>query len=115
MKNNHFLGIYAEKISMFLLIAKGYKILAWRYKTPFGEIDLIAKKNNFLIFIEVKSSKNKISNIERVLRNQQIGRIFNAVEFFIKKNPDLQKMPRRFDFIEVAGYFFIKHYYNFIS
>jgi len=115
MKNNHFFGIYAEKFSMIILLLKGYKILAWRHKTPFGEIDIIAKKNNFLVFIEVKSTRHKNLNIEIVLRNQQINRIFKAANYFVKKNKLLQKMPYRFDFIEVKGYFYLKHYCNFIS
>jgi len=114
-KNNHFFGIYAEKLAMIYLFLKGYKILAWRYKTPFGEIDIIAKKNNFLIFIEVKSTKNKNLNIEIALRKEQINRMFRATNYFTKTNKQLQKMPHRLDFIEVKGYFSLKHYCNFIS
>jgi putative endonuclease len=115
MKNNHFFGIYAEKLAMCFLIVKGYKILAWRYKTPFGEIDIIAKKNNFLVFIEVKSSLKKILNIEIALRKDQINRMFRATNYFIKTNKQLQKIPQRFDFIEVKGYFSLKHHCNFMS
>ena len=115
MKNNHFFGIYAEKFAIFFLFIKGYKILAWRYKTPFGEIDIIAKKNNFLIFIEVKSTKNKNLNIEIALRKDQINRMFRAINYFTKTNKQLQKMPHRIDFIEFKGYFSLKHHCNFIS
>lgn len=115
MKNNYFYGIYAEKLAMILLIFKGYKIIAWRYKTPFGEIDIIAKKNNFLIFFEVKSTKKKYLNIELALRKKQIKRIFRAADFFIKNNQISQKIVRRIDFIEVRAYIFIKHHCNFIS
>ena len=114
-KNNHFFGIYAEKMAMIFLIFKGYKILAWRYQTPFGEIDIIAKKQNFLIFLEIKSTQNKHFNIEIALRNQQIKRILRAINYFIKNNQSLQKMPRRIDLIEIRGYLLLKHYCNFIS
>ncbi len=38
-----------------LLMAKGYRIAARRFKTPFGEIDIVARRRNALIFVEVKA------------------------------------------------------------
>ena len=36
-------------------MAKGYRILAKRFRTPYGEIDLVARKRNLIAFIEVKA------------------------------------------------------------
>ena len=38
-----------------LLMAKGYRIAARRFKTPFGEIDIVARRRNALVFVEVKA------------------------------------------------------------
>src|SRR5215468_942570 len=48
-------GISAESRAAAFLMAKGYRILAKRFRTPFGEIDLVAKKRDLLAFIEVKA------------------------------------------------------------
>src|SRR5882757_3129488 len=48
-------GLSAESCAAALLMAKGYRILAKRFKTPHGEIDLVAKKRNLLVFVEVKA------------------------------------------------------------
>jgi putative endonuclease len=117
-KKTYQFGYFAEKYVMIFLWIKGYKILKHRYKSSFGEIDVIAKKKNFIVFIEVKARYKKI-NIENVLTAHQIQRIKKSAEDFIAKNRKLQNCSRRFDFIEVRPIFFlifnIKHRINFIS
>lgn len=113
-KQTHKFGLMAERISIFFLRFKFYRILAWRHKTPFGEIDIIAKKFRTIIFIEVKARKSEII-VEEVLRPRQIERIKRAAEFFIAKNPQFQNHDWRFDFIEVNRFFRPKHFRNFIS
>ncbi len=111
---NYYFGIIAEKVAIILLLAKGYKILAMRHKTPFGEIDIIAKKGKILVISEVKARKF-IGNIEEVLNWHQIGRIKAAAQFFVSKNKSLQNCDIRFDFFAVSRFLFVKHYKNFIS
>lgn len=107
-------GILAEKIAIILLFLKGYKILNWRYKTRFGEIDIIAKKSNLIVFVEVKARSSKF-NVEEVLTNHQINRIKSAAQIFLTKKPQFQNYDLRFDFIEVSRFLWPKHYSNFIS
>ena len=114
-KNNHFFGLSIEKLALVILFCKGYQILAWRYKTPFGEIDIVVKKANTLIFIEVKSTHHNFLNPEIAFREKQIKRFFNAIEFFVKNNIQFNNLARRLDLIEFKGYFCYKHHYNFIS
>src|SRR6185503_9594335 len=47
-------GLSAESRAAAFLMAKGYRILAKRFRTPYGEIDLVAKKRSLIAFIEVK-------------------------------------------------------------
>lgn len=49
------LGLSAESRAAMLLIAKGYRIAARRWKTPFGEIDIVARRGRTLVFVEVKA------------------------------------------------------------
>ncbi|ACI22018.1 MULTISPECIES: YraN family protein [Thermodesulfovibrio] len=48
------LGKEGEKLAIDYLLTKGYKILEKNFRTPFGEIDIIAKDGNFIVIIEVK-------------------------------------------------------------
>ena len=48
-------GLYGEDIAVRYLAHQGYVILARRWRTRFGEIDVIAKKNNEIVFVEVKT------------------------------------------------------------
>ena len=48
-------GLSAESRAAAFLIAKGYRILARRFRTPVGEIDIVAGRRNTLVFVEVKA------------------------------------------------------------
>lgn len=48
-------GRWAEWVAMLLLIAKGYRILGHRLRTPYGEVDLAAWKSGILVIVEVKA------------------------------------------------------------
>ncbi len=114
MKKTYQFGLLAERISIIFLRLKGYRILHWRYKTHLGEIDIIAKKSNLIIIIEVKARRGQ-STLEEILRPKQISRIKRAAEIFIAKNRQFHDHGLRFDFIEVGRFFWPKHYINFIS
>lgn len=111
-KQTYQFGILAEKITMCFLRLKGYKILFWRYKTFFGEIDIIAKKGKMIVIVEVKARKSQ-STIEEVLHPKQVERIKRATEFFLLKNPQFRGYPIRFDFLLVNKFLLPKHYKNF--
>ena len=56
MKN---MGLWGENKAVEFLKAKNYTILARNYHSRFGEIDIIARKQNTIIFVEVKKSNRK--------------------------------------------------------
>ncbi len=100
MKTAYAKGLYAETLATMMLRVKGYKILKTRYKTRFGEIDIIASKKNLLAFIEVKARKDKAGALEAVsLKSQE--RIANAARFFLSEYPDYNNFDMRFDVISV--------------
>ena len=53
------LGLSAESRAAMFLIAKGYRIVARRLKTPFGEIDIVARRRRALVFVEVKARETR--------------------------------------------------------
>lgn len=105
-------GILAEKIVGIFLTLKFYKIIHRRFKCKFGEIDIIARKNNRIIFIEVKARKD-IALMDFISKYQS-ERIKKAAEFFILQNPKYRNYKISFDAIYVNKYFIpiqIKNYW----
>jgi putative endonuclease len=79
-------GKVGEQKALLFLIEKNYKIIDtnWRYQKC--EIDIIASKNEELIFIEVKTRTNSIIPQENLISIAQQKRITYAADFYIKKN-----------------------------
>lgn len=63
----------------------GYEILKHRYKTPFGEIDVIAQENDTIVFCEVKFRK-KFKDALEAISERQKSRVLAAAEIFIREN-----------------------------
>jgi putative endonuclease len=95
------LGISAESRAAALLIAKGFRILARRWKSPAGEIDIVARRRHLLIFVEVKARATLDAAAESVNVRQQ-RRIAAAAEVWLAGNPDDSLRDFRFDAILVA-------------
>lgn len=95
-------GRAAEYYAGLILRLKGYRILARRYVTPFGEIDFIAIKNGTVIFIEVKyrSDKNKLTDS---LTPKGQSRITKAAHYYMGRTSSVQNLGQRFDLIFTAS------------
>lgn len=101
MKKRHFnnvKGHIAEAIAALLLILKGYRILARRYKVKSGEIDIIALRGERLAFVEVKLRSNKKAALE-ALTIQQQKRIINASKFWLNKHVVYKKYQVSYDYV----------------
>jgi len=55
MSHNQKVGRWGEQAAADYLSAQGYEIVARNVRTSYGEIDLIARKDGFIIFVEVKA------------------------------------------------------------
>ena len=91
-------GHKGEGLAGFFLALKGYKILQKRYKTPVGEIDLIARKNESLVFVEVKTRPDFETGAEAITPRQK-KRVIRAAQYFIASHPGMAQWPMRFDVI----------------
>lgn len=98
--HNKKLGKEGEKRARSYLKRQGWKILEKNYKTPFGEIDIIAEKGEVVAFIEVKTRLSDIYGLpsEAVSNERKLRYIRGANYFFINKIIDCTV---RFDIIEV--------------
>jgi putative endonuclease len=94
-------GLSAESRAAALLVAKGFRIVARRWKSPVGEIDIVARRRSLLVFVEVKA-RNTIDEAAESVTMRQRSRIANAAEAFIATYPDPSVTEMRFDAILVA-------------
>jgi putative endonuclease len=95
------LGISAESRAAAWLVAHGFRILARRWKSPLGEIDIIAARRYLLIFVEVKARADLDEAAESVSERQK-QRIVAAAEIWLAANPQPAIRDMRFDAILVA-------------
>ena len=94
-------GLSAESRAALLLIAKAYRILARRWKTPFGEIDIVARRGSVVVFVEVKARDSIDGAVEAVTERTK-RRIVGAAELWLARHPQHAKGGIRFDVIVVT-------------
>ena len=94
-------GGRAELICLWHLRVKGYRILARRYRTPVGEVDLIARRGSVLAAIEVKA-RDDLATASEAISLRQRQRITRALSYFLGGRPDLAHLAPRFDVMLVA-------------
>lgn len=104
-------GHAIERLAAAWLVLKGYKIIAMRYKTQLGEIDIIARRRNQLVFVEVKGRAAMSDALESVHGRNRM-RVENAARHFIASNPRFMAMDMRFDVIAYAPPFSFRHLDN---
>ncbi|MGY4475224.1 putative endonuclease [Bradyrhizobium sp. USDA 3364] len=94
-------GISAESRAAALLIAKGYRILARRFRTPYGEIDLVARRRNLVAFVEVKA-RASLDDAAYAVTPRQQQRIVNAAQAWLMAHPEHAEFDLRFDAVLIA-------------
>ena len=106
MNNKHYnkiTGAQGEMIAEKFLKDKGYKILEKNYKNTIGEIDIIAKDKDIIVFVEVKYRKDDYFGLPReaVGKNKQF-KIKKVASVYLN-NKRLFNNQVRFDVVEVLG------------
>ena len=101
-------GLSAESKASAYLIAKGYRILARRFRTPYGEIDIVARRRNLLAFIEVKA-RATLDDAAWSVTPQQQQRIVAAAQFWLMTHPEHANFEMRFDAVLIAPKHLPKH------
>tara|TARA_B100001175_G_C19478502_1_gene625736 strand:+ start:588 stop:956 length:369 start_codon:yes stop_codon:yes gene_type:complete len=114
--DNIILGKQGEEQAVNYLQKNGYIILDKRWKYKRFEIDIIAKNQSTLIFLEVKTRRNPIISINEIVSNAQKDRIINTAHHYILSNEiDLNI---RFDLIYIdytQKTFNLKHFKEFFT
>jgi putative endonuclease len=94
-------GHLAEIAAAALLLLKGYRLLARRYKTPLGEIDLVVRRGRLIAFVEVKARGSRREALESVGAAAE-RRIAGAADLWLAKHPDAAALDLRYDMVLIV-------------
>ena len=102
--NKYRKGLKGEDKAAQFLKEKGYIILARNFRSRRGEIDIIAQKDDKLVFIEVKNWDTlQPENLEHSINKEKQKRIRETSQYFLYKHPYLQNRRMGFDVILIHG------------
>ena len=94
------LGHRGEWFAAWALRLKGYRILARRYRTPAGEIDLIARRGDLVAIVEVKARPTLEEAMDAVTP-YALRRIEAAADLWLIRQPDHDRLSMRFDLVAI--------------
>ena len=104
-------GHRSEWLAALALTAKGYRILARRYRTKLGEIDLIARRGDLVLIVEVKARRTLVEAMEAI-RSESERRIEGSADIWLSRQPDYGRLSVRFDMVAVLPWRWPVHVEN---
>ncbi len=97
------LGIEGEDLAADFLKGKGYRIVARNYKTPIGEIDIIAKDKDTLVFAEVKTRADSSFGYPFEAVTSRKREKIKKISLYYLKNVCKKEVPLRFDVLSIRA------------
>ncbi|RWN66797.1 MAG: YraN family protein [Mesorhizobium sp.] len=104
-------GHRSEWLAAAALMVKGYRILARRHRTRFGEIDLIARRGDLVLFVEVKARRTLMEAMEAIAYESE-RRIESAADLWLSRQSDYGRLSVRFDMVAVLPWRWPVHVEN---
>ena len=100
---NRVKGLAGEKKAVEYLKKSKYKILETNFTCKQGEIDIIALKNDYIVFVEVKARETlEYGNPSEAVNTLKQNKIRSSAEIYLIKNKKMEN-PCLFDVIEIHG------------
>lgn len=94
-------GRRGETVAAWYLRLKGYRVLARRYRTPAGEIDLVVRRARCIVFVEVKH-RPKLDEAADAVSPTGRRRIARAAALWLSAHPQATGLDQRFDMVLIA-------------
>ncbi|MEQ1950241.1 YraN family protein [Mesorhizobium sp. CN2-181] len=104
-------GHRGEWLAALALMAKGFRIVARRYRTPLGEIDLIARRGDLVLIVEVKARATLMQAMEAISYPSE-RRIEGAADLWLTRQRDHARLSMRFDLVAVLPWRWPVHVEN---
>jgi len=102
--SNQELGRKGEDKACSWLMKSGYDIIERNYRVREGEIDIVAVKEDSILFSEVKTrNSDRYGTANQGFPNWRVGRLFSASLVFISRNEKYAEFDREFKLITIDG------------
>jgi putative endonuclease len=111
-------GDKGEEMAARFLEREGYSVVARKWRTREGEIDIIAARENFLVFAEVKAlSGGSLDELERIVHTRKQKRIVETAKCFLAEHRQYNESYIRFDVlvVDTPAFARIRHIENAFS
>jgi putative endonuclease len=103
MPSSSSLGREGETRAVTVLEEKGMQILARNFRSRTGEIDIIARDGETLVFVEVKTwSRYGIEDLRLGITEKKQRRIIETAKYFLLEHREYNEMGIRFDVIFIS-------------
>lgn len=110
-RKSHRAGLLAENAAAFMLMCKGYRIIARRWKNPACEIDLLVQRRDVLAIVEVKRRATREEALISLLARQRT-QLLQAARFALARWPEFGNHTVRFDAMLVGRFGWPQHLPN---
>jgi len=95
------LGIKGEDLAVRFLINKGFRIIERNFRCRMGEIDIVARDGNYLVFVEVRTrSRSKYGLALESITRAKIKKLRQLASFYLVRHPQ-DRLFIRFDVVAV--------------
>lgn len=112
-KNRREIGSRYEQKAVSFLEHNGYLVLETNYRNRYGEIDIVACRDDLLVFVEVKyRTSNQYGDPLEAVDQRKQRRICRSALYYCSKRGDGMEVPCRFDVIAIYGDHRIRHIEN---
>ena len=101
-KERQDLGTWGETLALKEIKRLGYKCIARNYRCPLGEIDLIAKERDSLVFIEIKTRRGRSIGYAKEAISSRKKRQLSKVALAYMKSNDCYDVKSRFDVVVIS-------------
>jgi putative endonuclease len=101
-------GRRAESLAAWWLRLKGYRILAQGWRSPVGEIDIVARRGHILAVVEVKR-RDSLAGAGEAISHRQQRRLQRAATLFVQRHPELAGLDLRFDAVLMVRHHLPRH------
>lgn len=105
MYNKHTVGSQYEQLAVEYLVKHGFEIVARNFRCGSGEIDIISKEEEYLVFTEVKFRTNTLKGLpQEAVDVRKIRKITRTAEYYMLTCRIPADTPCRFDVIVILGH-----------
>ncbi|MCR5737821.1 MAG: YraN family protein [Eubacterium sp.] len=110
--NKRMIGSIYEDAAAAYLQSNGFVILERNYRNKIGEIDIVAKKNDKISFVEVKFRQNQsFGDAVEAVNDKKLRKIYKIAQWYLLEHPELQNFEVQIDALAITGNQ-IQHYEN---